>query len=129
MLLLHHQLNKTVSKMVGIFGTHPEDRARERELDRHLDTNTSWTDEDIAHAKSELADCILDGGEAWDENLEGYRLDMLTDIESILYSSVSRPEKMALITDVMERNVNLYCTDVVDQDPDKFCTRFCEAAL
>jgi len=115
--------------MVGIFGTHPEDQYRERELNRYLDSQRSWSADDIAHAKSELADCIFDGGESWDENLEGYRLDMLTDIESILYSSVSRPEKMALITDVMERNVNLYCTDVVDQDPDKYCTRFCEASL
>lgn len=113
----------------GIYGSHPEDQYRARELDRHLDANTGWTADDIAHAKSELADCIMDGGEAWDENLTGYRLDMLTDIESILYSRISRAEKMANITDVMERNINLYCSDVVDHDPDKYCTRFCERSL
>ena len=113
----------------GIFNNSAEDQYRARELDRYLDANTGWTADDIAHAKSELADCIMDGGEAWDENLTSYRLDMLTDIESILYSRISRAEKMANITDVMERNVNLYCNEVVDQDPDKYCTRFCDSSL
>jgi hypothetical protein len=69
----------------------------------------------------------MDGGEAWDENLNSYRLDMLTDIESILYSRISRAEKMANINDVMERNINLYCSEVVDHDPDKYCKRFCDS--
>jgi hypothetical protein len=58
-----------IMNIPGIYGSHPEDRARARELDRHLDANTGWTTDDIAHAKSELADSIMHGGEAWEENL------------------------------------------------------------
>lgn len=34
--------------MAGIYGNHPEDRARERELDRYLDSQQDATDAEIA---------------------------------------------------------------------------------
>ena len=112
----------------GIFNSSLEDQYRSRELNRYLDANTGWTADDIATAKSELFDCIRDGGEEWDENLTGYRLDMLTDIENILYSRIDRAEKQAEIEDVMDRYIKRYCDDVVEHDPDAYCSRFCSAS-
>jgi hypothetical protein len=112
----------------GCFGSHPEDIARAKELDRYLDSNTGWTADDIATAKSELFDCIRDGGEEWDENLTGYRLDMLTDIENIMYSRIDRREKLAEIEDVMDKYIKRYCDDKVEHDQDAYCSRFCSAS-
>ena len=109
----------------GIFGSHPEDRARARELDRHLDACEPWSTDDIEKAKQGLYDAIRYFGLEWDENLVSYRLEMLTTIEEILLSNIPRIEKLAEIDDVMDRYIKLYCEDEVEQDPDAYCEKYC----
>jgi len=108
----------------GIYGSHPEDRARARELDRYLDSQ-EWSSDDISTAKQGLYDAIRYFGKEWDENLVSYRLDMLVSIEEILLSSIPRIEKLAEIDDVMDKYMKLYCEDVVEQDPDAYCELYC----
>lgn len=97
-----------------------------------LDTNghyaamTGWTAEQIAHAKSELEDAIKDG-ELWDENLTGYRGEMLNHIENILNSRLDRDDQWFEIQDSRDRNIRLYVNEVVDRDPDAYCSRFCDS--
>ena len=108
----------------GAFGSHPEDQYRARELDRYLDSQ-EWSSDDIATAKQGLYDAIRYFGKEWDENLVSYRLDMLLSIEEILLSNIPRIEKLAEIDDVMDKYMNLYCEDVVEQDPDAYCEIYC----
>jgi hypothetical protein len=109
----------------GIFGSHPEDIARAKELDRYLDSQAEWSDDDKRKAKAELYDDITWNGAAWDENLESYRLDMFVDWESVMCSRLPRWEKLAELTDIQDRYVKLYCDAAVEQDPDKYCEMYC----
>lgn len=108
----------------GIYGSHPEDQYRARELDRYLDSQ-EWSTDDIEKAKQGLYDAIRYFGKEWDENLVSYRLEMLKTIEEILFSSIPRIEKLAEIDDVMDRYIKLYCEDEVEQDPDAYCELYC----
>ena len=51
----HYQLQVQHERqaMTGIYGNHPEDRARERELDRYLDSQNEWSEADKKKAKEE----------------------------------------------------------------------------
>lgn len=111
--------------MSGIFGNSFEDKYRERELNRYLDSCEPWTDQDIKKAQDELYDDIRFNGAVWDENLVSYRLDMLVSIEEILLSSIPRIEKLAEIDDVMDKYMKLYCNDEVEGDPDAYCEMYC----
>ena len=110
---------------MSIFGSHPEDQYRARELDRHLDACEPWSTDDIEKAKQGLYDAIRYFGKEWDENLVSYRLDMLVSIEEILLSSIPRIEKLPEIDDVMDKYMKLYCEDVVEQDHDAYCELYC----
>jgi len=108
----------------GIFNNSAEDQYRARELDRYLDSQ-EWSTDDIEKAKQALYDAITWDGEAWDENLVSYRLDMFRDWESVMCSRLPRWEKLAELTDIQDRYVKLYCDAVVEQDPDKYCEMYC----
>jgi hypothetical protein len=113
-----------IMNTVGIYGSHPEDQYRARELDRYLDSQ-EWSTDDIEKAKQGLYDAIRYFGKEWDENLVSYRLEMLTTIEEILHSNIARIEKLAEIDDVMDRYIKLYCEDEVEGDPDAYCEKYC----
>ena len=109
----------------GIFNNSAEDQYRARELDRHLDACEPWSTDDIEKAKQALYDAITWDGEAWDENLVSYRMDMFTDWESVMCSRLSSAEKIAEMNDIQSKYVKLYCEDVVEQDPDAYCELYC----
>jgi hypothetical protein len=112
---------------VGIFGSHPEDQYRARELDRYLDSCDTWSESDKAHAKSELFDDITWNNAPWDENLEGYRIDMFVEWESVMCSRLPSAEKMAELNDIQSKYVKLYCDDVVNRDPDYYCEKYADS--
>jgi hypothetical protein len=114
-----------IMNIPGIYGSHPEDRARARELDRYLDSCEPWTDEDIKKAQVGLYDSIRYFGSAWDENLISYRLDMLVEFEEIMMSKLPSAEKIADMNDAMDKYIKLYCRDVVEEDPDAYCEKYC----
>lgn len=114
-----------IMNIPGIYGTHPEDIARAKELDRYLDSQAEWSDDDKRKAKDELYDDITWNGAAWDENLVSYRMDMFVDWESVMCSRLSSAEKIAEMNDIQSKYVKLYCEDEVEQDPDAYCEKYC----
>ena len=111
--------------MTGIYGDTQEDKIRERELDAYLNSRKDWTDADKAKAKSELFDDITWNGAKWDENLEGWRMEMFIDWENVMTSRMPRDEKMAMLSDIQTRCVTNYCNDEVESNPDLYCERYC----
>ena len=111
--------------MTGIYGNSLEDRARERELDCYLDSKSEWSEEDKRKAKEELFDAITWNGEAWDEDLEGYRLDMFTDWENVMCSRLPNWEKIIEMNDIQSKYVQKYCEDAVEGNPDYYCALYC----
>jgi len=114
---------------VGCFGNSLEDRARECELNRYLDSQEAWSEDDKRHAESELYDDIRFNGVAWDENLVSYRLDMMVEWEEIMMSNQPTWEKMADMNDCMDRYIKLYCRDEVETDPDAYCEKYCQKEI
>lgn len=123
----HYQLQVQHERqaMTGIYGNHPEDRARERELNRYLDSQNEWSDADKKKAKEELFDAITWNGEVWDESLEGYRLEMFYEWENIMCSRLASSEKIVELNDIQNKYVKLYCEDAVERDPCKYCELYC----
>lgn len=80
-----------------------------------------WTADQLERAKNRLYNQIMDG-RFWDENLEGYRMDMFVDIERvILDKTMPSEEKMAEIRDIHHKAVMNFVEDEVWKDPSKYC--------
>ena len=109
----------------GIFGSHPEDQYRARELDRHLDACEPWSTDDIEKAKQGLYYDIRFNGKLWDENLVSYRADMIADWYETMLSNMPNWEKTAEMFDALDKYIKLYCEDEVEQDPDAYCELYC----
>lgn len=97
------------------------------DTNRHYDACQPWSESDKAHAKSELFDDITWNGKAWDENLEGYRIDMFVEWESVMCSRLPSAEKMAEMNDIQAKYVKLYCDDAVENNPDKYCEMYADS--
>lgn len=94
----------------------------ERELDAP-DTG-EWTDADIKVAVEGLTDDIINNNMRWDENLENQRLDMLIEFESIVFDLDD--DKEGRLNDAKAEYVGRYAHDVVNQDFNKYCSKYCE---
>lgn len=77
-----------------------------------------WTEADKAKAREKLYDSIYSGA-PWDENLKGYRVDMLIEIERVLVDALS--DKVGRMRDIRAKYITMYCRDEVDNDPDRYC--------
>lgn len=93
-------------------------KAQDSQAFNGYDNGSEWNAFDIQRAKDNLYDAIMNGA-PWDENLEGYRVDMLIDIERIMLDKDD--DKLARIKDVMYVAITKHCHDEVTANPDKYC--------